>query len=198
MTTRRSWFIKPLSTSSSKEEDETDHLSRSYDLGAEPAERSPFASTSFAPLNFEISWRPTTPIKGRTPETTTTQDSFDTAPEISEPTEKLFEALFNSKKPKQSTEVTINVMAGGKEPEKQDDPMTGNSSTKKAELKLSPLQRTSLEKEKNSTNLYKCHVSIFHVTFPKRSKSFSVKSHHVPSCSVMTPSYHFVLLHLFY
>jgi Ty3 transposon capsid-like protein/Zinc knuckle len=29
-------------------------------------------------------------------------------------------------------------MAGGKEPEKQDDPMTGNSSTKKAELKLNP------------------------------------------------------------
>jgi hypothetical protein len=43
-----------------------------------------------------------------------------------------------------------------------------------------------------------CHVTIFHVTIPTRSKSFSVKSRHVPSCPVTTPSYHFVLLHLFY
>jgi hypothetical protein len=31
-----------------------------------------------------------------------------------------------------------------------------------------------------------CHVSIFHVTLPTRSKSFSVKSRHVPSCSVIS------------
>jgi hypothetical protein len=117
MTSRRPWFFKPPSEPSSKEGDETYHLSRSLDLGAEPSERLPgnFPSTSFTSFPFELdsSWRPATPEQERpTPDTVTTQDSFDTAPEISEPVEKLIEALLNSKKPKQP-EVTINVMAEG-------------------------------------------------------------------------------------
>jgi hypothetical protein len=138
-TSRWPWFFRPPSAPSSEEEDETDHLSRSLDLGAEPAERLPieFASTGFSPFELDSSGRPATPeIEQLTPDTTTTQDSFDTAPEISEPVEKLLEALFKSNKPKQPAEVTINVMSEGKKP---DDPMTSDSSTtKKAELKLSP------------------------------------------------------------
>jgi hypothetical protein len=65
MTSRRPWFFRPPSEPSSEEEDETDHLSRSLDLGAEPAERFPveFPSTSFTPFPFELDslWRPTTP-----------------------------------------------------------------------------------------------------------------------------------------
>jgi hypothetical protein len=101
-----------------KKETKQINLSRSLDLGAEPSERLPgnFPTTTFTSFPFEqdSSWRPATPKQEQpTPDTVTTQDSFDTAPEISEPVEKLIEALFNQKKPKQP-EVTINVMAEGK------------------------------------------------------------------------------------
>jgi hypothetical protein len=77
--------------------------------------------------------RPATPERKQpTPDTITTQDSFDTAPEISEPVEKLFEALFNPKKPKQP-EVTINIMAEGKKSDVMD---VDKTETRIGELKL--------------------------------------------------------------
>ena len=54
-------------------------------------------------------WRAPTTETERTPETTNTQDSFTTAPVLTEPTERFFDELIKQTKPK--TELDIQVMA---------------------------------------------------------------------------------------
>jgi hypothetical protein len=109
-------------------------LTRSF-IGTEPT----VASTSFAPFNLESSWRPITPIEQRTPDTTTTQESFDTAPELPEATENLFRALLDSRRPNEPeptetpAEVTINTMASKGLDVSMDDT---TEDTKAGELKL--------------------------------------------------------------
>ena len=75
---------------------EEDSLSRSF-LGAEPTLKPLIETTSFSAFDQEHLWRTATPqnepIKKLTPETTETQTSYDTAPELSEPVEHLFDAL---------------------------------------------------------------------------------------------------------
>jgi hypothetical protein len=70
-------------------EEETDPLSRSFVFGERINKPSGFIS--FDEFNEERSWRRTsTPRPETEPETTNTQESFDTAPELSEPTERFF------------------------------------------------------------------------------------------------------------
>ena len=77
-------------------------------------------------------WRvPATEPERRTPETTETtgtQESFKTVPELSEPVERLFETLFA---PKKQTSLEINAMAGS-----STDVTMKDGTTKPTELKL--------------------------------------------------------------
>ena len=89
---RRGLFRLPDKLSSEEE----DTLSRSF-LGAELTIEPPIETTSFLALDQEHLWRTVTPqnepIERLTPETTETRTSYDTAPELSEPVEHLFDAL---------------------------------------------------------------------------------------------------------
>ena len=90
---RRRGLFRLLDESSSKEEDS---LSRSF-LGAKPTLKPLIETTSFSAFDQEHLRRTATPqnelIERPTPETTETQTSYDTAPELSEPVEHLFDAL---------------------------------------------------------------------------------------------------------
>lgn len=95
---------------------EEDPLSRSL-LGGEPTEQTPTISTSFDLFNLEHLWespRTQEEPEQQTPETTNTQDSFQTVPELSEPTEQLFRDLLATKKEQETTKpepkTEINTM----------------------------------------------------------------------------------------
>jgi hypothetical protein len=116
-------------------------LSRSF-LGIELTEE---AAVSFRPFDLGSSWRPATPeLERRTPETTetsNTQASYQTAPELSEPVEHLFDALLEQNEPRSPWRSTTP---------KPDEPDTSIMATmeidsknlketsKSSELKLSP------------------------------------------------------------
>ena len=93
MLPQRRGLFRLLNESSSEEEHS---LSRSF-LGAELTLEPPIETTSFSALDQEHLWRTVTPqnelIERPTPETTETRTSYDTAPELSEPVEHLFDAL---------------------------------------------------------------------------------------------------------
>jgi Ty3 transposon capsid-like protein/Zinc knuckle len=109
-------------------------------LGGEPTERPtdlpltdlPLVSTSFEQFNTEHLWGApatrTEPEPETEPEETTdTQDSFATVPEISEPTERLFNALLG-----QTNVTNINTITN------VPNPTTMTTPAKPTELKLSP------------------------------------------------------------
>src|SRR6202789_3849251 len=115
---RRRGTIRPPSVSSSDEEPNT--LSRSL-LGGEPTE----PTEQLDPFNDEHLWGTSTQRtepefehepepEQRTPATIDTQDSFETAPELSEPVEHFFGAVLKQK-PKSPTsfnesEMDLNTM----------------------------------------------------------------------------------------
>ena len=90
MPPRRRGLFRLLNESSSEE---GNPLIRSL-LGAEPTLKPPFETTSFLAFDQEHLWRTVTlqnePIERLTPEMTETQTSYDTASELSEPVEHLF------------------------------------------------------------------------------------------------------------
>ena len=98
MPPQRRGLFRLLDESSSEEEDS---LSRSF-LGAEPTLKPPIETTSFLAFDQEHQWRTATPqnepIERPTPETTETRTSYNTAPELSEPVEHLFDALLNQER----------------------------------------------------------------------------------------------------
>ena len=104
-------IYRPPSESPSPEE--TDLLSRSF-LGGERTEEETGQSlitASYDLLNQEPLWRvPATETEWRTPETTDTQDSYATVPELSEWTERFFNTLLEQKK---LVKLDINTMSGG-------------------------------------------------------------------------------------
>ena len=89
-------LFRILNKSSSKEEDT---LSRRF-LGAELEPL--IETTSFLAFDQEHLWRTATlqnePIKRPTPETTKTWTSYNTAPELSEPVEHLFDTLLRQER----------------------------------------------------------------------------------------------------
>ena len=87
-------------------------------------------------------WRvPATETEQRTPETTDTQDSYATVPELSERTERFFNTLLKQKKP---VRLDINTMSEGPRDEgtsgKKKNPNVEmiDGTPKPIELKLSP------------------------------------------------------------
>ena len=112
------------------EEEIPENLTRSL-IGLEPTERTP------RPFDQEQLWRApaTEPEPERkTLDTTDTQDSFATVPEIMKEFERLIDTVLDQRKP----EVTINTMANeGKKPEgTQEDKMPIDEPERKGELKL--------------------------------------------------------------
>ena len=98
MLPQRRGLFRLLDESSSEEEDP---LSRSF-LGAEPTLEPQIETTSFLAFDQEHLWRTVTPqnepIEWLTPETTETQTSYETAPELSKPVEHLFDALLRQER----------------------------------------------------------------------------------------------------
>ena len=98
MPPQRRGLFRLLDKSSSSSEDT---LSRSF-LGAEPTLKPPIETTSFSAFDQEYLWRTATPqnepIERLTPETTETWTSYDTAPELSEPVEHLFDTLLRQER----------------------------------------------------------------------------------------------------
>ena len=145
-------MYRPPSDSSESEEaptpttKELDSLGRSF-LGGEPTEQP----TNFRTIDFEQLWR-TTEQDRRTPETTETRESFATAPELSEPTEKLFRTLLERK-----PEPTKRKMASSSRDVNIFD--TTTSDEQKGELKLNPPKpftgkRENLRKFVQDVSLY--------------------------------------------
>ena len=101
MPPRRLHFRLPSRTPTPSD-DEPSPLSRSF-LGGEPTEQP----TNFGALDFEQLWRipatePEPEQEQQTPETTDTQESFASAPELSEPTERLFNTLLEQRNPEEN------------------------------------------------------------------------------------------------
>ena len=90
--------------------------------------------------NLEQLWRNTPTPEPRTTEPTDTEESFQTTPELSAPTERFFEALLEQKKPepKTTTKTTTRKMAD----------MTNEKTTEVRGGKITPFsgKRENLEK----------------------------------------------------
>ena len=85
-------------------EDNSDKDPLSRSLVREPSIQEP---TPFEPFNLEHLWRNTpTPEPRTTQEQTDTEESFQTKPELSVPTEQFFEALLEQRKPEPMTTTT--------------------------------------------------------------------------------------------
>ena len=140
--------------------EETNLLSRIFlrEPTVEPTEPS-LVATSFDLWNQEHLWRaPATETERRTPETTDTQDSYATVPELSE---RFFNTLLKQKKP---VKLNINTMSGGpSEKKKNPDVEMIDGTPKPTELKLSPPKsftgkREDLKKFLQDVKLY-LHVN---------------------------------------
>ena len=146
MLPQRRGLFRLLNKSSSSSENT---LSRSF-LRAEPTLEPPIKMTSFSAFDQEHLWRTATlqnePIKRLTPKTTETRTSYDTAPELSEPVEHLFDALLRQErtleredteiltiKPEMSTDA--NMGGPSVNPFTQALPLT-EETTKATEIKL--------------------------------------------------------------
>ena len=169
MPPRKRGLFRLLDESSSEEEDS---LSRSF-LGAEPTLEPPIETTSFSAFDQEHQWRTATPqnepIERLTPETTETQTSYDTAPELSKPVEHLFDALLRQEwtikqedtevltiKTEMATDTNMGGPSGN--PFSQALPLT-EETMKATEIKLNQLKpftrkREDLKKFLQDTNLY--------------------------------------------
>ena len=166
---RRRGLFRPPDELSSEEEDT---LSRSF-LGAEPTIEPPIETTSFSALDQEHLWRVATPqnepVERPTPETTETRTSYDTAPELSEPVEHLFDALLRQDRPIERTETEISTVIPEREMATDASmggpsvnpfaPITGEETTKVSEIKLNQPKpftgkREDLKKFLQDTNLY--------------------------------------------
>ena len=134
MPSQRQTTFRPPSESPSPEE--IDLLSQSF-LGGEKTKEETGQSliaASFDLLNQEHLWIPSTTEpepEQRTPETTDTQNSYPTVPELSELTKQFFNTLLEQKK----SEVVIN-MTGESSEEKTVDKMNVDEPERKRELKL--------------------------------------------------------------
>jgi hypothetical protein len=115
-------------------EEETDPLSRSFVFGERISEPPGFVS--FDEFNEEGSWRTTerttTPRPETEPETTDTQESFDTAPELSEPTERFFRSPLKQE-PEPEIDIRTIEMSASINP---DDKMKVDEKPRPTELKL--------------------------------------------------------------
>ena len=141
------------SPSPSSEEEIPENLSRRL-IGLEPTERT------LRPFDWEQLQRAPAAEpepEHKTPDTTDTQDSFATVPEITKEFERLIDAVLDQRKP----EVTINTMANeGKKPEgAQEDKMPIDEPEWKGELKLNHLKpftgkREELKKFLQDVKLY--------------------------------------------
>ena len=91
------------------ENEETDQLSRSF-IGAEPTVTQ--GPVPFQGFNIESSWYRPEP-ETQSVAATSSRESYQTAPELSEPTEKLFrEIIRRNKTPQTKTNpIEINTMA---------------------------------------------------------------------------------------
>ena len=82
-------------------EDDSDEDPLSRSLVGEPSIQEP---TPFEPFNLKHLWRNTpTPEPQTTREQTNTEESFQTTPKLSAPTERFFEALLEQRKPETMT-----------------------------------------------------------------------------------------------
>ena len=155
----RRGLFRLLNESSSKEED----LSSWSFLGAEPTLELPFETASFLALDQERLWRTITPqnklIERLTPETTETWTSYDTAPELSEPIEHLFDTLLKQEwtlkqenteiltiQPKQEMLTNVNMGGPSGKPFRQAQPLN-EETTKVMEIKLNQLKPFSGKQE---------------------------------------------------
>ena len=135
MPQRRRGLFRLLDESSSKEESP---LSRSF-LGAELTLEPLIETTSFSALEQEHLWRTVTPqnepIERLTPETTETQMSYNTAPELSEPVEHLFDALLRQEQTLEQENTEISTIRPEQEMS-MDTNMGGPSGNPFAQAKL--------------------------------------------------------------
>jgi hypothetical protein len=119
----------PLNEPTALPEEETDPLSRSFVFGERI--NKPPGFISFDEFNTGESWRATQRTSTPRPETTDTQESFDTAPELSEPTERFFRNLLKHEPEReitiQTTEMATNT---------QDVVMKTEEKNRPTELKL--------------------------------------------------------------
>ena len=127
-TTRRRFFRFAESPSPSPSDDEeTNPLSRSF-ISAEPTKTK--GPILFQGFNVESSWyQPEPETQSTAP--TSSRESYQTAPELSEPTEKLFrEILRRNEMPQiQTSPVNINTMATDTRIKTPENPEEGQSTS---------------------------------------------------------------------